>query len=299
MPEPSARDFAGYGGRPPRVRWPDGARVALSVLVNLEAAAEYTFEEDGRNEGAGEWVTGLGDGVCDRSTQSVFEYETRAGFWRVMGLFDEHAVPVTVNASALAVERNPAIAGYLRDASHEVSCHGWRWEEPWTLTREQEAEHMARALDSLERTTGQRPRGWASRLMQSEHTRALLVEQGVAYDSDALDDDLPHFVPVGDAEHLVLPLSFTYNDGQYVLNGVDPAGFLAYLKLGLGELLRESAERPKMMTVALHPRWSGQAARTAVLRAFLEHAKAQDGVWFAQRIEIADWWYGHHDGFER
>ena len=299
MPEPEARDFVGYGRHAPRVRWPEGARVALSFFVNYEAGAEYTFEEDARNEGVGEWITGLGDGVVDRSTQSIFEYETRAGFWRVMRLLDEHGIPATVNACALGVERNPEVAVYLRDADHEVCCHGWRWEEPWTLTREHEAEHMAQAVASLERTTGRRPVGWCSRLMASEHTRELLVANGFRYDSDALDDDLPHFVRVGDDRHLVLPLSFTYNDGRYVLGGCDPAGFLAYLTLGLDELLREGASHPKMMTVALHPRWSGQAARTAVLRAFVEHARAQEGVWFARRVDIADWWLDHHEGFER
>lgn len=299
MPEPTARDFVGYGRRPPRVRWPDGARVAVSLFVNYESGAEYTFQEDGRNEGVGEWITGLGDGVRDRSTQSIFEYETRAGFWRVIGLLDEYDVPATVNACAQAVERNPEVAAYLRDGRHEVSCHGWRWEEPWSLTREVESEHMARAVASLESTTGQRPKGWCSRLMASDHTRELLVEQGFVYDSDALDDDLPHFVDVAGTRHLVVPLSFTYNDGQYILNGCDPAGFLGYLRMGLDELLREGATHPKMMTIALHPRWSGQAARTGALRAFLEHALQQEGVWFASRIDIARWWIDHHEEFQQ
>ena len=297
MPEPSARPFVGYGRRPPRVRWPEDARVAVSIFVNYEAGAEYTFEEDGHNEPVGEWVVGVGDEVVDRSTQSVYEYETRAGFWRIMRLLEEHGIPATVNACALGVERNPEVAAFLREAVHEVCCHGWRWEEPWTLSREQEAEHMARAVASLEQTTGQRPVGWCSRLMASDHTRDLLVENGFRYDSDALNDDLPYFVSVGERQHLVVPLSFTYNDGCYVFGGVDPMGFLAYLKMALDELLREGETHPKMMTIALHPRWSGQAARTAALRGFVEHALAQDGVWFARRIDIANWWIANHKEF--
>lgn len=299
MPEPADRDFVGYGRNAPRVRWPGDARVAVSFQVNYEAGAEYTLEEDGRNEGVGEWIVGLGSDVVDRSTQSVFEYETRAGFWRVMRLLDEHGIPSTVNACALGVERNPEVGQYLRESEHEVCCHGWRWEETWTYSREQEAAHIARAVASLEATTGKRPLGWCSRLMASANTRELLVEQGFRYDSDALNDDLPYLVEVGGREHVVVPLSFTYNDGHYILGACDPQGFLSLLTMALDELLREGATHPKMMTISLHPRWSGQAARTAVLRSFIEYAKQQQGVWFARRLDIADWWVEHHAEFER
>lgn len=299
MPEPSGRDFVGYGRHVPRVRWPQDARVAVSFQVNYEAGAEYTVEEDGRNEAVGEWLVGMGPETVDRSTQSIYEYETRAGFWRLMRLFDEHEIPTTVNACALGVERNPEVAAYLREATHEVCCHGWRWEETWTLPREVEAEHMARAVASLEASTGARPVGWCSRLMASAHTRELLVEHGFRYDSDALNDDLPYVVGVNGADHVIVPLSFTYNDGHYILGGCDPPGFLAQLTMGLDELLREGATHPKMMTVSLHPRWSGQAGRAAVIRAFVEHARSQEGVWFARRVDIADWWLEHHEEFKR
>jgi peptidoglycan/xylan/chitin deacetylase (PgdA/CDA1 family) len=297
MPE---RDFVGYGRHAPRVTWPEGARVAVSVQVNYEAGAEYTFEEDGRNEGAGEWITGMGNAVADRSTQSVYEYETRAGFWRVARLLDEHQVPATVNACALALERNPEVAGYLREAPHEVCCHGWRWEELWELDRDEEREHLQRAVRSIEETCGERPRGWCSRLMASSNTRELLVEEGgFLYDSDALNDDLPYFVDVGGRDHVVIPLSFTYNDGRFILSGDDPGSFLNYLRMGFDELWREGATHPKLMTIALHPRWIGQAARTAALRAFLEHALAKSDVWFARRIDIAEWWIAHHHEFAK
>ncbi len=299
MPEPGQRDFVGYGRHVPRVRWPHDARVAVSIQVNYEAGAEYTVEEDGRNEAIGEWLLGFDKDVVDRSTQSIYEYETRAGFWRIMRILDEYGVDSTVNACAHAVERNPEVASYLRESAHEVCCHGWRWEETWTYTRELESERIARAVASLEATTGKRPFGWCSRLMASEHTRELLVEHGFRYDSDALNDDLPYLVDVAGRDHVVVPLSFTYNDGQYILGACDPPGFLSLLKLALGELLREGATHPKLMTVSLHPRWTGQAGRAAVLREFIEHAHAQTGVWFARRLDVADWWRANQAGFER
>ncbi len=299
MPEPAGRDFVGYGRHVPRVRWPNDARVAVSIQVNYEAGAEYTVEEDGRNEAVGEWVVGFGGDVVDRSTQSVYEYETRAGFWRLMRLLDEHGINSTVNACAHAVERNPEVAAYLRESEHEVCCHGWRWEETWGYSREKEAAHIARAVASLEATTGKRPLGWCSRLMASANTRELLVQHGFRYDSDALNDDLPYLVSVKGRDHVIVPLSFTYNDGAYILGSCDPPGFLALLTTALDEFLREGETHPKMMTISLHPRWSGQAGRTGVLRAFIEHASKQSGVWFARRVEIADWWREHSSEFAR
>ncbi len=255
------RDFVGYGRRQPLVRWPGEARLALNLHVNYEAGAEYTSERDGRNEPVGEFALNLPGEIADRATQSTFEYESRAGFWWLMRVVDEHQVPITVNACAEALERNPDAAGYLAESGHEVCCHGLRWEELWTLDRDVEREHLRRAVESIERTCGRRPVGWCSRLMQSAHTRELLVEEGgFLYDSDAFDDDFPHHVPVGDASHLIIPLSFTYNDGRYVLGAADdPVAFGNYLRLGLDELRREGAVAPKLMTVSLHPRWSGQA----------------------------------------
>jgi len=296
---PDDRDFVGYGRRPPVVRWPNDARLAVSLQINYEAGAEYTFEEDGRNEGVGEWLTGMDNSVADLATQSIYEYESRAGFWRIMRILDEFGTPATVNACAVAVERNPEVAEYLRASSHEVCCHGWRWEETWTYSREKESELMARAVASLEATTGKRPRGWSSRLMQSSNTRELLVEHGFRYDSDALNDDLPYIVDVVGSDHVVVPLSFTNNDAQFIFGQCDPPGFASLLSMALGELLREGTTHPKMMTIALHPRWIGQAGRAAALRSFLDHASAQDGIWFARREEIADWWFEHHEEFSR
>ena len=300
MREPvQPRDFVGYGRNTPRVVWPRGARIAVSIQVNYEAGAELTVMEDDRNEPAGEFASGLSAPVADLATQSTFEYEGRAGFWRVARLLDSYGVHATINACALALERNPDAAGYIKESSHEICCHGWRWEELWGLTREQERAHLVRAVASIERMCGRRPEGWCSRLMPSANTRALLVEEGgFVYDSDALNDDLPYYVPVSDTRHLVVPLSFTYNDARFVMGGCDdPMAFFNYCRMGLDELWREGEECPKMMTISVHPRWIGQAARTAALRAFIEHALAKGDVWFARRLDLARWWITHSDEF--
>jgi peptidoglycan/xylan/chitin deacetylase (PgdA/CDA1 family) len=294
------RDLIGYGRSAPKVEWPDGARVAVTIQVNYEEGAEYTAAVDGRNEEVGEFVLAMDGSVADLATQSAFEYGSRAGIWRVARLLDEYRIPWTLNACAVALERNPEVAGYVKESGQEVCCHGWRWEELWTLERADEEERLRRAVASIEKTCGQRPLGWASRLMPSAHTRELLVEAGFLYDSDAINDDLPYFVDVGGRPHLVVPLTFTYNDGRFILGGADdPVSFANYCTMGFDELWREGATHPKLMTVSLHPRWIGQAARAGALRAFLEHALARADVWFARRLDVARWWIDRHASFTR
>lgn len=294
----SNRDYRGYGRHVPRVKWPDGSRVAVSIQVNYEEGAEYTFAEKGRNEGAGEFISAI-TGIPDRAVESTFEYGSRAGFWRVMRLLDEHGIVGTVNACAVAIERNSDVAQYLREAPHELACHGYRFEEVWNLDRNEERVLIQAAVESLTRSCGKRPVGWISRLMPSDYTRELLVEEGgFLYDSDALNDDLPYFVEVQGKSHLVVPFSFTYNDGRFIMAGCDdPGAFAQYCCGALDELRKEGATHPKMMTVSLHPRIIGQAGRVAALRTFLEYALEGGDVWFARRADIAQWWIDHHKEF--
>lgn len=293
-----SRDYRGYGRNPPRVIWPNNAVLAVNIQVNYEEGAEYDHASDGRNEGAGEFVGSLSD-LPDRSVESAWEYGSRAGFWRVMRLLDEYGVKSTVNACAVAVERNRDVGDYLGETEHEVACHGYRFEEVWRLEQDEERKRIHAAVASLHRTCGRRPVGWISRLMPSSHTRELLVEEGgFLYDSDALNDDLPYFVAVGGRRHLVLPISFTYNDARFIMGGCDdPTAFSQYCCGGFDELLREGATHPKMMTVSLHPRIIGQAGRVAALRKFVEHALGAGQVWFARRADIAQWWLDHHKEF--
>ncbi len=298
------RDFVGYGRRPPKVVWPNGAKVAVQLVVNYEEGSEYSKAAgDERNEGLAEINYVMSPDYRDLAAESVYEYGSRAGNWRLMRLFDEYEVKATYFAAAVALERNPEVAEWIQESGHEACSHGWRWEEHWLLDRETERQHIEWAVESIEKTCGQRPLGWYCRYGPSVNTRELIVEEGgFVYDADAYNDDLPYFVEVKGRRHLIVPYTFTYNDGRYVLpQGFgSPADFFDQCRRGLDELRREGKQgSPKMMSIGLHPRWAGQAGRTSALREFIEHALAKGDVWFARRIDIANWWLEHHEEFER
>jgi peptidoglycan/xylan/chitin deacetylase (PgdA/CDA1 family) len=290
------RDLVGYGQTPPVVRWPNGANVAVNFVVNYEEGSEYSHElGDGENDGLAEVEYDFPVDVRDLARESMYEYGSRVGVWRLMRLFKEYDVPCTFFACAVAFERNPQVAEAARQAGHDLLSHGWRWEEHWRLSRSEEKERIARAVKSFEETWGEAPAGWYCRYGPSVNTRELVVEHGgFLYDSDAYNDDLPYFVTVQGAEHLVVPYSLTYNDVQGTRS---PGNLVDYLKRGIDELWLEGERgNPKMMSVGLHPRLAGQAARTSALREFIEHASGLGGVWFARRSDIARWWVDQFAG---
>jgi len=298
------RNLIGYGRDAPRVTWPDGARVVVSLVLNYEEGAEFSIPSgDRRNEGFTEYnAEGVAAKYRDLAAESIYEYGSRAGVWRLLRLFEQYDLKVTFFACAVALERNPAVAEWLAEAGHEPCAHGWRWSELWLLSREQEREEISRAIETIQRLTGQRPQGWNSRYGPSVHTRELLVEAGgFVYDSDAYNDDLPYFVSVKGEQHLVIPYTKLYNDTRFVLaQGFSgPTDFFETCKRGLDYLWEEGQTHPKMMSVGLHARLMGQAARAAALRDFLEYALNKPGVKLMRRIDIAHWWTAHHTEFER
>jgi peptidoglycan/xylan/chitin deacetylase (PgdA/CDA1 family) len=289
------RDLVGYGRNPPPVGWPDGARVVVNVVLVYEEGSEYSvLWGDDRNDGWGEYAdAGVQPPQRDLGTETHYDYGSRAGVWRLARILDDADVPATVSAAAVALELNPAVAEWMRERGHDLLGHGWRWTEPWTVSRDEEQDQLRRAVETYERVLGARPLGWNSRSYPSEHTRELLVEEGgFLYDSDGAADDIPYYVERSTGPFLVVPYSKTHNDSRFLVSPgfSSPRDFLETLTLGLDELLRESDERRTMMTVAVHARWSGQPARAAALRLFLEHALAQDGVRFLHRSDIARWW---------
>jgi peptidoglycan/xylan/chitin deacetylase (PgdA/CDA1 family) len=303
MPGPK-RDFVGYGRQLPTVFWPHDAKVAVNLVVNYEEGSEYSKPAgDERNEGLAEISYSLDPKYRDLCVESVYEYGSRAGIWRLMRLFDEYQVKVTFFACAVALERNPEVGQWLQESGHEPCSHGWRWSEHWRLSREEEQQQLQWAIESIKKTCGERPLGWYCRYGASVHTRELLVEEGgFVYDSDAYNDDLPYFTQVNGKRHLIVPYSVTYNDARYIFaqGYSSPTDFFDTCKRGLDELWREGASGyPKMMSIGLHPRWAGQAGRTSGLREFIEYALAKGGVWFTRRIDIARWWLAHHEQFGR
>jgi len=297
------RDYVGYGRHIPKVRWPDNARVAINLVLNYEEGSEYTHPAgDKKNDGLTEIPYVMAATYRDLAAESVYEYGSRAGVWRVQRLIDGYKLPLTCFAAATALERNREVAAWLQEAGHEPCSHGWRWEEVWTLSREDEYQHMLWAIASFQDTVGQRPRGWYCRYGPSVHTRDLLVEEGgFVYDADAYNDDLPYFTTVKGKRHLVVPYSLTYNDARFVLaqGYSSPTDFADSLKRAFDTYWDEGAERPRMMSIGLHPRLIGQAARISGLKDFLDYALDKGDVWFAKRIDIAHWWLAHHEEFTR
>ncbi|HEY4441104.1 MAG TPA: allantoinase PuuE [Candidatus Elarobacter sp.] len=294
------RDFAGYGARPPDPKWPNGARIALQIVMNYEEGSEYAIPEgDGFSETYLTEVPGasLGPGKRDLIVESIYEYGSRAGFWRLMRMLGERSIPVTVFGAALALERNPEACAAIRAAGYEVCSHGWRWVGFQDMSEEQERAEMRRAVTSIEQTIGTRPLGWYCRYAPSLNTRRLVVEEGgFLYDSDAYNDDLPYWTRVEGTNHLVIPYTLDNNDMKFsVAPGFTSGeGFYHYLKDAFDVLYREGKSAPKMMSVGLHTRLAGRPGRAAALERFLDYVLGHDEVWLCRRVDIARHWIANH-----
>jgi len=294
------RELIGYGEHPPDPQWPGGARLAVQIVMNYEEGSEYSIPDG--DESSETYLTevpgaSLGPHKRDLIVESVYEYGSRAGFWRLMRAFKARDIPITVFGAALALERNPEAARAIREAGYEVCAHGWRWVGFQNMSEEQERAEMKRAVASIERTIGERPYGWYCRYAPSENTRRLVVEEGgFLYDSDAYDDDLPHWVNVSGKNHLVIPYTLDVNDMKF---SVPPgftasSGYFEYMKDTFDVLYREGKSQPKMMSVGLHARLAGRPGRTAALEHFLDYVLEHKHIWVCKRIDIARHWIANH-----
>ena len=291
------RDLVGYGPNPPVVEWPGGARIAVSMVVNYEEGAEYsTLDGDAHHETNSEVPSPVPPGQRDVFNESFFEYGSRVGVWRLLDLLDRYQAPSTFFCCALALERNPEAARQIVARGHEVCGHGYRWEEHHLMSRDQEHESIRKTVESLTRTTGQRPVGWFTRYGASVNTRELVAtEGGFIYDSGAMNDDLPYYTTVNGDPWLVVPYSMETNDARFWRGGLTSVSdFYEYLKDTFDCLFQEGSHTPKMMSVGLHCRIAGRPARSMAVQRFLEYARGFPGVWFARRDEIARWWLEHY-----
>ena len=294
------RDLVGYANRPPDPHWPRGARLAINFVLNYEEGSEYSVPDgDGCSETSlSESASQVPPGTRDLTVESVYEYGSRVGFWRVMRLFAERGLPLTVFACALALERNRDAAAAIAAAGHDVCAHGWRWFKHWLLEEAEERDHIARAVASLERSLGKRPIGWYCRTGPSVNTRRLVVEEGgFIYDSDAYNDELPYWVEVDGKPHLIVPYTNDVNDTKFM----NPAGFgsgedfFHYLRDTFDMLYGEGAvSPPRMMSVGLHARIVGRPGRAVALARFLDYVARHDDVWICRREEIARHWIATH-----
>ncbi len=284
-----ARDLVGYGEHPPIVRWKDGAKVAIQIVVNYEEGSEKTFAMgDGMNDGMYELPFAVDD-QRDLAVESMYEYGSRAGIWRLFRVFDHADIPVTFFAAAVALERNPEVAAKLARRGDEAAGHGYRWSNHYEMTRDEEREAITRAIASIEKTTGKRPEGWYCREM-SVNTRELVVELGgFMYDSDTYNEDIPYWTSVDGHSHLVVPYSLVVNDARYIMGTGygSPEHFFETAKATLDRLRNDGDDVGRMMSIGLHPRITGNPARADALARFIEYAQGFDDVAFMRRIDIA------------
>jgi putative urate catabolism protein len=293
------RDLVGYGKTPPDPRWPGNARIALQIVMNYEEGGERSILHGDREaEAFLTEVVGMQPLARVRNLQveSMYEYGSRAGLWRLLRMFATRGIEISVFAVAMALERHPEAAAAIVEAGHEVVSHGWRWIDYQHVSEKVEREHMRRAIESLTRVTGQRPLGWYTGRL-SPNTRRLVVEEGgFLYDADAYDDDLPYWTEVARTPHLVVPYTLDNNDMKFGLPGGFGTGedWLTYVRDAFDVLYAEGAEHPKMMSVGLHMRLMGRPGRAAALARFLDHVERHDRVWICRRVDIARHWRATH-----
>lgn len=288
------RDFVGYGAMPPHAEWPGGARIAVNFVINFEEGSELSHPAgDGVSE------TGLIEGAStdagsrrDLAAESMFEYGSRVGFWRLHRIFTRYRIPVTLFACARAFEANPPAAEAIAATDWDICGHGYRWIKHYELPEADEREQIAKAVALIRKTTGKPTQGWYCRYAPSENTRRLVVEHGgFLYDSDAYNDELPYWVRVGDKPQLVIPYSLATNDVKFGRGVFGPGDdFFAYLRDSFDLLYEEGAERPRMMSIGLHMRLAGHPGRAKALIRFIEHIGSRSKVWVCRREDIARHW---------
>ena len=292
------RNLTGYGSHPPNPRWPGGARIAVQFVLNIEEGAEscvlngdphseaYLHELIGRPSRKGE---------RDFSVESMYEYGSRTGVWRILQLFNEYDLPLTAFAVGHALELNPEIGRALAASGHEIAGHGYRWLDYRNIPEDVERRHIHLTQEIIERISGKRPVGWYTGRV-SQHTRRLLTEvDGLLYNSDAYNDDLPYWTDES-PPHLIIPYTLVNNDARYMLpNGFRSSeDFFQSLKDTFDLLWQEGEQYPKMMSIGLHSRITGHPMRTIALMRFLDYIHDYDSVWICRREEIARHWIAMH-----
>lgn len=302
------RDLAGYGRRPPHPRWPDSARIALQFVLNHEEGAENcVLDGDPASETfLSEIIGAQAFPMRHMSMESLFEYGSRAGLWRVLRAFEKRALPLTIFGAAQALQRHPEAVAAYRELGHEIAGHGLRWISYQLVDEATERVHLAEAVAMLREVTGSAPLGWYTG-RDSPNTRRLVVEHGgFLYDSDSYADDLPYWTQIqtsADARqvpHLVVPYALDSNDMRFATaQGFNSgASFYDYLRDAFDTLYREGdpdgLDAPKMLSVGLHARITGRPGRVASLERFLDYVLAHEHVWVCRRIDIARHWIAEH-----
>jgi peptidoglycan/xylan/chitin deacetylase (PgdA/CDA1 family) len=296
-PEPViARDLAGYGEFPPDPKWLGGAKIAVNFNLNVEAGGELTLAngDDGSEGTLNDIGFGPKQGIRVPLVESAFEYGSRRGVWRVLDIFREFKINISVLAVARGLEQVPNLARAFVDRGHEVVSHGYRWIDYCEVTEEIEREHIKRAIHIIANLTGSRPVGWMTG-RPGPSTRRLLVEVGgFLYDRDSLADEIPYWVLVGERPHLVIPYSYEANDNRFNENSGFSTGeqFFSYMRDAFDTLRREGANgRAKLLSIGLHDRLIGRPGRCTGLVRLLDYMRSFDDVWFCTGAQVAEHWH--------
>jgi allantoinase len=297
------RDLIGYGRDVPHADWPGGARVAVQFVLNYEEGGESSvLHGDPASEQFLSEIAGAAAYPARHlSMESIYEYGSRAGAWRILREFERRGLPLTVFGVSMALERHLELTAAFVEHEHEIACHGWRWIHYQDVDEATEREHMRIGVAIIERLTGAAPQGWYTG-RDSPNTRKLVVEHGgFLYDADYYGDDLPFWTGVRKSDgttvpHLVVPYTLDCNDMRFATAQGFNSGeqFLAYLKDAFDVLYAEGAERPKMMSIGMHCRLLGRPGRFAALQRFLDHLERHDKVWVCRRVDIARHWIARH-----
>ena len=297
------RNLVGYGPNPPHAQWPGNARLAVQFVLNYEEGGENSVlhGDAGSEQFLSEMFNPPAFSERHLSMESIYEYGSRAGVWRILREFEKRGLPLTVFAVSMALQRHPELASALREQGHEIACHGLRWISYQDLDEATEREHMRLALQIIEQLTGDRALGWYTG-RDSPNTRRLVADfGGFAYDSDYYGDDLPFWMKVKKTDgvvvpHLVVPYTLDTNDMRFSLpQGFSQAeDFFIYLRDSFDALYAEGDRAPKMMSVGMHCRLLGRPGRIVALQRFLDHVQRHDRVWVCRRIDIARHWQKFH-----
>lgn len=297
------RDLVGYCGKPPQANWPGNARIAVQFVLNYEEGGENcVLHGDAGSEQFLSEIIGA-QSYPDRhlSMESIYEYGSRAGVWRILKAFEKHKMPLTVFGVAMALQRHPELTKAFVEQGHEIACHGLRWIHYQEMPEVEERQHMQEAIQIIESLTGSKPKGWYTG-RDSPNTRRLLAEEGgFTYDSDYYGDDLPLWTEVETRSgsikpHLIVPYTLDTNDMRFATPQGFNSGeqFFSYLKDSFDVLYEEGETEPKMLSIGLHCRIAGRPGRFAALQRFLDYIAQHDRVWVAKRIDIAEHWMKHH-----
>jgi len=288
------RNLVGYGDKEIKAVWPNNSRLALQIVLNYEEGAENSvLHGDKHSETFLSEIIGA-QPIKGRhiNMESMYEYGSRRGFWRLHKLFQEKNIPITIFGVAMALERNPDVCKAIKNGNYEVASHGWRWIDYQNVKKNVEKEHMKKAVKSIEKIFGKRPLGWYTGRC-SPNTRDLVFDDGgFLYDSDSYSDDLPYWEYKKNKKQLIIPYTLDNNDMRFATNQGFNSGeqFYTYLKDSFDALYEEGKNSPKMMSVGLHCRLIGRPGRIQSLKKFLEYVLKFDDVWICKRIDIAKHW---------